>query len=299
MNSSEYDGRITALFDRKDCFRGEHICGPNRAKLKKGGFFPPPLTCIGSKYAEADPKIFALAVNQNLKREEACSFDVARNSLRDPNPWYGPLENVERICQIIFKSLKKIEIKNKEIREFISFSNFVKCSSNQVRGTPTDQMIRNCTEFTLEEIDILDPDIIVCMGSVPFNGIWFGIKNKHRRILEPHDYDFYSFRYQKKGKTVKVIRVYHYGDMRTINRIAKYLEMLSSGETPKTKFYLLDEFFEVAFGRDTKQAHYYGKLMDFKEKLNEYYEDRKQDKHKLPLLAKFVIHELVEKALWD
>jgi hypothetical protein len=301
MNNSEFDKRIIALFERRKCFESEskEICGPNRAKLKDGRFFPPPFTYIGPKYAEADPKIFALAINQNLSKEVPCSFDVARNSLRDPQPWYGPLENMERICQIIFKSLTNEEIGDDRVRDFISFSNFVKCSSHQTRGNPTDQMVKNCTEFTLEEIEILNPDIVICMGGPPFDRIWFGIKNKYTRFLEPQDYDFYSFRYKMNDKIVKVIRVYHYGDMRTINRIADYLKRCSHGEKAKTKFYLMNEFFEVAFGKSIHLKDYYGKLMEMEKQLNNYYEHKKGDKHTPPLLAKFLIHELVERVLKD
>lgn len=297
MYGPELGERIKALFENRHCYRSEELCGSNRTKLKDGSFFPPPFTAIGSKYAETNPKIFAIAINQNLAKEESSDYETARNSLRLPSPWYGPLENMERICQIIFKSLKNQEIADDGIRELISFSNFVKCSSDQARGSPTDQMVKSCTEFTLEEIEILDPDIIICMGAIPFNGIWFGIRNKYTRVLEPQDYDFYSFKYKKNGKTVKVIRVYHYGDMRTLNRIADDLKRYSHGETPKIKFSLMNEFFEVAFRKHTPLKEYYERLQEMKELLNTYYSDKSGDRHTPPLLAKFMIHELVERVL--
>jgi len=299
MNSSQYDERIVSLFEKKDCFKSEseEICGPDRAKLKDGGFFPPPLTYIGREYSEATPKIFALAINQNLSKEKPCSFNVARNCLRHPNPWYGPLENVERICQIIFKPLSNEEIGDERIRDFISYSNFVKCSSTEARGNPTDQMVRNCTGFTLEEIEILDPDIIVCMGRIPFDGIWFGIKNKYKGFLEPQDYDSYSFRFKNNNRIVRVIRVYHYGYFGIVRWIENYLKRCAEGETPKSKFYGLNQFFQGAFGNNVPLTQYYRKLMDCEEQMNDYYRDKKGDRHTPPLLAKFLIHEIVERTL--
>ncbi|MGB8657161.1 MAG: uracil-DNA glycosylase family protein [Candidatus Zixiibacteriota bacterium] len=299
MNSEEYNEKIKALFEKKDCFKSksEEICGPDRVKLEDGSFFPPPYTHIGLKYPDANPKILALAVNQNLSNVKPTDFCTARYSLRAPIPWYGPLENMERISQIIFKSLRNQEIEDSRIREFISFSNFVKCSTYQEYGHPTGEMVNNCLEFIIREIEILDPDIIICMGRIPFNGIWSGIRNKYRRFSKPQDYEQYSFRFGMNGKDVKVIRIYHYGDPRTLNRIEDDLRRYGRGETLKTKFSIMNKFFEVTFGNDVPSKKYYDKLLEIKESLNEYYRDRPDDKHTPPPLAKFIIRELVENAL--
>ncbi len=296
MNREEYNKKIEELFKSRDCFSKE-ICGPERVKLVDGSFFPPPYTHVGSKYPEVKLKIFALAVNQNLSKVRPPDFDTARDSLRYPQPWYGPLENIERISQIIFKSLRNQEIEDSRIREFISFSNFVKCSTYLEYGHPTVEMVNNCLEFTLGEIEILNPDLIICMGAIPFDGIWFGIINKYTRSLKPQDYDFFSFRFYMGGREVKVIRVYHYGDMRTLNLIEKDTEKYSSGEIAKPKFTLLNKFFEKAFGREVSPKEYYGKLKEQESEINEYYKYREGDQHKLPLLAKFIIRELVKNAL--
>ncbi len=156
-------------------------------------------------------------------------------------------------------------------------------------------MIRNCTEFTMEEIQILRPDIVICMGSIPFEGIWRGIRNKYTRFLLPQDYDFYSFRFDMNGKIVKVIRLYHCGDMRTLSQIADYFEKCSQGEVVTRRFDVMNEFFEVAFGPHLHLHEYHGRLIEWAEHLKNDYRDLRAQ----PLLVRFMVHELVEKALRD
>lgn len=76
--------------------------------------------------------------------------------------------------------------------EKISITNIVKCptKNNQM---PNDHVIKNCQSYIFEQINILKPKNILCIGSLSKNIIYkFDSSDKYRKYSMPH----YSYLYR-------------------------------------------------------------------------------------------------------
>ena len=231
--------KIKEIYDKTTCYQTEK-CSKKRTQLKNGGFFPSPYSYVGETYStpiigsKKVPKIFCLSVNQNLLNIEDVDEDKARNSLYPTKidslegHWYGPLELCVSLSNIIFsqyidtKNVK--EMSNKEIMGNIAYSNSVRCGNpNALSGKPTEEMIKNCEWFTEQEINVLQPDIILAIGKTPFKQIQKIYKNNIKHIAK----DF-AFEVEINNKTITVVYFYHYGQQQSINTGKKMITLFSA-----------------------------------------------------------------------
>jgi len=179
-----------------------------------------------------------MSVNQNLKPEEKqTSYDEARNglSLRGSDgacPCYGPFRLGICLCRILFHSfaegqLSREELSTEAVDGIIAFSNAVKCSRNVRSSTPSDTMIVQCAEFTFDEIRILAPDVILCIGRVPYDqilarAIELGCDVRPSAL----DIDDFTRNMRIDGRRVLIARFYHYGNQQSISTAWKVFKRL-------------------------------------------------------------------------
>ncbi|MFX0142115.1 MAG: hypothetical protein ACFFDN_51230 [Candidatus Hodarchaeota archaeon] len=165
-----------------------------------------------------------------MKKEENVPYSWARNSLypTDKNKlsghWYGPLKLSVSLSNILFSSLLNGDYKyisNEEVLNNIAYSNCVRCAYPfAVSDKPTETMKINCKIFTEEEISILKPDFVFCIGRDPFYQIQSIFNAEH--VI----HDFF-YRIQHQDRIIRVIYFYHYGIQQSINAAAKILQLFT------------------------------------------------------------------------
>jgi len=247
---------IIKFYNSEQCYQNINVCGPNRTKLKNGKYFPPPYPYIGENYelpslqGKKLPRIFFLAMNQNLSEEENISEEKARWSLYPTNfeklegHWYGPLDLCVSLANIAFsiKLGNAEEIPDKEIMKNIAYNNCVRCANTKFkRGAPTEEMVQNCKKFTENEIKILKPDFIFCIGRKPY----WQIREMYNTNAEDIIVDF-VFKIKEEDKEIKVLYFYHYGIQQSINAGKKLITLFAAFNNKSAKQIIKDVEQEIS-----------------------------------------------------
>ncbi len=172
----------------------------NNKKLFIPGYIP----YIGKKYINAKPKILIYALSQNLSKNDSISIDWAQNwaskddieinnALDRQNIYYDKSGNIMMapfdtghlpvVAGILYYLLNSV--KNKiNIFKLIAATNLSKFSFRDGNKTTDNRnSLLKCFEwFTIKELEVLNPDHIICVGDDVFNVINNGINKQKINI---------------------------------------------------------------------------------------------------------------------
>lgn len=217
-----------------------------------------PRTYVGENYlAETyagvkKPRILIFSINQSRQGQDLSDDDVRksmRTILQDSDGKYlpdgfGPRALAANLARWILMQLgvPAADLDDpKTVHSMIAYDNFVKWPFNTANSEPDKNIWQTFYPINKAVVEVLQPDIILCLGKPVYNAIWNSVKDNGI-----FNYDWKSCRtgwvYDLKtpwGKT-GVGCVYHYSNPQWPNRAWK--EMTAAiGKIPTSLMELLDD----------------------------------------------------------
>jgi hypothetical protein len=138
-----------------------------------------------------------------------------------------------------------------DILPFIAFTNLIKCSSSDSRGTPSYRMRVFCPPKIWGELDILNPDLIVAFGSEVHEMLTTTAGHQGRRVGIPKEpWNEFVSKLEVGGTPTPMICMYHpTGGAQSINTCWSGMRQ---GKKPTSRLY---ELLKKEFG-DDKYSHW-------------------------------------------
>jgi len=286
--------QVRDLFESEqfDCWKTANICGEERCKKQDGSFLPPPYTYVGEDYANSVfegkrvPRILAIGINQGKGNSKDGIYSIndeqARNSIYDfgkdkkgrfTSDGFGPrclAANLGHIAYSCVPGINGKEITPGSVHRLMAWTNFVKCTSTLAAGKPTDEMWKNCREFTIKEVETIEPDLIFCIGRKVFDNLWEAFHESRWTILfRPEDTWNYSYAAKKDNNVIGVGMFFHYSSQIMQNVRWKLIQDKKAKKVGKRNriFVMLDEI----LGGEPRD---YEKAIEEKAELNEWWGER-------------------------
>ncbi len=196
-----------------------------------------PRTYVGKDYGKTPygvpvPKILMMAINQSKKGQEGLPHSQVRQSLYDtpfnsegkvrPNG-YGPRLLALNLARLILAHCGVDELgcaNADQIHDLIAYDNFIKWPFNVDRSTPPKDTWLQFYAINREIVELLKPDIIVCLGAEPYKHVAEAMKEVNCETGKLEWTDGYDWTKGKEGWWGTLTtpwghcpygRVYHYG----------------------------------------------------------------------------------------
>lgn len=229
-NAAELRAKLEMLYEQQyfgpGCFRASgHPCGPDRLTIKPPGsktevFQPPMHTRVGPKYGEKRRVVF-VGINPNAWAEkgltEGESIKQFENYLAPGNPdkWQdkGFRSGLTRMADRAVGAES-----DEESLPFVAWTNLIKCASKDDRGYPSYRMQTFCAPKVWPELELLKPQLIICLGNLVHESLTRGAAQRGSRVAIPAApwSEFWS-EVEIAGQSVGLFNAFHPSDQRSPN----------------------------------------------------------------------------------
>ncbi|MBE3050170.1 hypothetical protein IMZ48_48270 [Candidatus Bathyarchaeota archaeon] len=199
-----------------------------------------PLTYIGRDYAVGHignvniPRIFVLSINQSRGGDKKSLEDV-RQSLREIRQddqerykpdGFGPRALAANLTRWILMSCgvpKNALCDPATIHDRIAYDNFVKWSFDTPNSEPPNGAWSVFYGINKEIMEVLQPEIILCLGSKSYNHIWNAV-SAEKGYSCPQPLPDWTYALTTPHGTAHVGRCYHYSNPRWPRRAWKLIQ---------------------------------------------------------------------------
>jgi hypothetical protein len=269
MRSAELREAMMVLHDRLyhsgavPCHQSTGFpCGPNRTRLgnssdRAGAFCPPSLPSIGPDFGSRRRVVF-LGLNPQLnwlsadmKYSDARSLFANWGDHGNPDKWeMGPFR--KRLVAIARAAFGEDREAGEELLACVAFCNLIKCSTDMSRATPGYGMKVHCPPRIWAELDLLEPDIVVALGSEVHERLATAAGHAGRRVHLPiMPWLEYVSEIEISGRITPVVGTYHPAGLRSVN---SYWSNLRDKSTPIPKTGRIDGILIDRFGTTSPEV---------------------------------------------
>jgi len=160
---------------------------------------------VGEKYGQEKIRPLFVGINTNEGSKNLAGFyDSYSWSSKNDSGIAGCMHRVTK------RVLNEPDMDHVQTSEYFAFTNLIKCSVAKRAGSPTGAMIENCIVkkgTVFEEIKLLNPDVIFCLGDHPF----CRIQNHFITTVEEIKHEFNQWLYSIKlnDRKIPVIHLKH------------------------------------------------------------------------------------------
>jgi len=180
---------------------------------------------IGKEYDRKNPKLLFVGINMNNPGPE----DTDLTKFIDNHPEFfskGLYGFMPRLAKQIF-SLS--ENNPRQLYDHFAFTNIIKCSPGSNRSKPTNEMWNECS-YIKDEIELLEPDIIVAMGNGCYASLAERFIGEHGELALSKELQKYITKIKLKETKALIVKIDHPSENRAINiaksKIALILEFI-------------------------------------------------------------------------
>lgn len=214
-----------------------------------------PRTYVGPAYGQTEfagrriPRIFVISINQSRQGQEHLTMDLVRQSMRNilqdgegrflPDG-FGPRALAANLSRWILMQcgVDRDHIHPRDVHDLIAYDNFVKWPFNVDRSEPRNKAWPIFYGINKAIMEILQPEIILCLGHPMYHHIWRAVKDDPGYSWKPN-VPSWSFSIFSPWGCCELGWCYHYSNAVSPNRI--WRELRENGRAPKKALRLLGD----------------------------------------------------------
>ena len=211
-----------------------------------------PRTYVGKAYGKSEfhdlkiPRILVFSINQGRQGQKGLSAEEVRQSmrniLRDENGRYrpngfGPRALAANLCRWILLQCgaNEEQISPEDIHNLIAYDNFVKWPFDTKNSEPPKTAWPIFYDINRRIMEILQPEIILCLGKDPYYQLWKAVKD--HGYVDESNVPGCAFSLLGPWGRCELGWCYHYSNPRYPKRAWKELQV--DGKIPEKATHLL------------------------------------------------------------